>query len=211
MTSNSPWSVKGVAHEAREAAKIAARKSGQPIGVWLSQTILAAATQELKRGYGADRSQPRYPEAPPSNMGGGMPGTAYPPNYAHNAPRPPALTTQAVIESINKLSTRIDAAEQRTTAQIQPIMRKVDHMASQMERVDEIASQIGRVDQISAQLEELKTRGNSGGATTAPVERAVMRMSERLQKLEQRVQPGSGRADPKGKGGGIFARLFRRG
>lgn len=64
MTSNTPWSVKSVAHEAREAAKIAARKAGQPVGLWLSQTILSAATQELKRNHGGDRPPPRYPEAP---------------------------------------------------------------------------------------------------------------------------------------------------
>lgn len=33
------WSVKGVTGEAREAAKTAAQKSGQPIGVWIDQAI----------------------------------------------------------------------------------------------------------------------------------------------------------------------------
>ena len=33
------WSVKGVTGEAREAAKTAARESGQPIGVWIDQAI----------------------------------------------------------------------------------------------------------------------------------------------------------------------------
>lgn len=228
MTSHTPWSVKGVAHEAREAAKIAARKMGQPVGLWLSQTILSAATQELKRGYGGDRSPPNYPEAPnagyPSRQGYGPnygqghgqgpgqgPGQGYgaPPPY-DGAPRPPALTTQAVIESINKLSTRIDAAEQRTSAQIKPIMDKVDQLASQIERVDHVASQIGRVEELAVQIEEIKTKASSP-VTTAPVERAVMRMSERLQKLEQRGQAGGGRGDSGAASPGLFARLFKRG
>lgn len=219
MTSNTPWSVKGVAHEAREAAKIAARKAGQPVGLWLSQTILSAATQELKRGYGAERPPPNYPQAPNSGYpprpgysqgyGQGQ-GAGYgePPPY-DGGPRPPALTTQAVIESINKLSTRIDAAEQRTTAQIKPIMDKVDQLATQIERVDQAASQIGRIDDLAVQIEDMKTKATSP-VTTAPVERAVMRMSERLQKLEQR-NAGSARGEPSAKGGGLFSRLFKRG
>ena len=114
-----------------------------------------------------------------------------------------------MIESINKLSTRIDAAEQRTSAQIKPIMDKVDQLASQIERVDQVASQIGRVDDLAVQLEEIKNKA-SNPVTTAPVERAVMRMSERLQKLEQRNQ-GGGRAEPRSGGGGLFSRLFKGG
>lgn len=221
MTSSTPWSVKGVAHEAREAAKIAARKAGQPVGLWLSQTILSAATQELKRGYGGDRPPPSYPQArnpgyPPRQGYGGQgygqgqnQGYDGPPPYDGGA-RPPALTTQAVIESINKLSTRIDAAEQRTSAQIKPIMEKVDQLANQIERVDQVASQIGRVEDLAVQIEEIKNKA-ANPVTTAPVERAVMRMSERLQKLEQRNQGGSARGEPAAKGGGLFSRLFKRG
>ncbi|MBM3571122.1 MAG: hypothetical protein FJX52_01990 [Alphaproteobacteria bacterium] len=126
--------------------------------------------------------------------------------------RPPALTTQAVIESIKKLSTRIDAAEERTAAQIKPIVDKVDHLATQIDRVDQMAGQLHRIDEIAAQIEEVKNK-SGGPATTAPVERAVMRMSERLQKLEQKVQPGGARGGGDGKSSqrGLFARLFKRG
>jgi hypothetical protein len=48
MATNSPWSVKGVDPEAREAAKIAARKQGVNVGRWLSNAILAAASEELR-------------------------------------------------------------------------------------------------------------------------------------------------------------------
>jgi hypothetical protein len=48
MATNSPWSVQGVDPEAREAAKIAARKQGVNVGRWLSQTILAVASEELR-------------------------------------------------------------------------------------------------------------------------------------------------------------------
>ncbi len=85
MATNSPWSVKGVDPEAREAAKIAARKQGVNVGRWLSQTILAAASEELRTkrddpdqrfgdngGYDANRprevrrEEPAY-DAPPAS------------------------------------------------------------------------------------------------------------------------------------------------
>jgi localization factor PodJL len=39
----SPWSVKGIEPEAREAAKIAARRAGLTIGQWLNLMIRSAA------------------------------------------------------------------------------------------------------------------------------------------------------------------------
>ena len=45
----SPWSVKGVDPEAREAAKIAARRAGLTVGAWLNQMILQTASDQLRR------------------------------------------------------------------------------------------------------------------------------------------------------------------
>ncbi|WPZ35459.1 hypothetical protein T8K17_04770 [Thalassobaculum sp. OXR-137] len=39
MSGSTPWSIKGVSREDREIAKNEARKSGEPIGVWLSRRI----------------------------------------------------------------------------------------------------------------------------------------------------------------------------
>ncbi|CAN0550706.1 unnamed protein product, partial [Laminaria digitata] len=46
----SPWSVKGVEPEAREAAKIAARKAGLTVGAWLTQMIRQSASDQLRSG-----------------------------------------------------------------------------------------------------------------------------------------------------------------
>ncbi|MEQ8586614.1 MAG: hypothetical protein RLO01_10385 [Thalassobaculaceae bacterium] len=43
MSGSSPWSIKGVSREDREIAKEQARKSGEPIGVWLSRRIREAS------------------------------------------------------------------------------------------------------------------------------------------------------------------------
>ena len=38
-----PWSVKGIEPDAREAAKLAARRSGMTLGEWLNSTIMEQA------------------------------------------------------------------------------------------------------------------------------------------------------------------------
>ena len=48
MSADMPWNVNGVEPEAREAARMAARRKGIPVGQWLTQTILTSASQELK-------------------------------------------------------------------------------------------------------------------------------------------------------------------
>ena len=42
MTSNAPWSVKGIERDARETAKAAAHREGMTLGEWLNQMIYAA-------------------------------------------------------------------------------------------------------------------------------------------------------------------------
>ncbi len=49
MKSNIPWSVKGIDPEAREAAKVAARKAGMTLGEWLNSLILQSG--ELPEGF----------------------------------------------------------------------------------------------------------------------------------------------------------------
>lgn len=154
---SSPWSVKGVEPEAREAAKIAARRAGLTIGQWLSQTIRAAATEQLR---GGGRFAAAAEGAASANTTADAAGTA------GSAAQPPAPTMQAIFESIQKLSSRLEATEAKTSAAIAPLADQVDHLAKQ--------------------LDEVKERS---GVSTAPIERAVMRLSERIQKVEENAAP----------------------
>jgi localization factor PodJL len=166
----SPWSVKGIDPEAREAAKIAARRARITVGQWLNQTIRAAASEQLRNG-----GRPA-PEAPRNggftSSTGGEAGVG----HGHHAPEhtahPPAPTMQAIFESIQKLSSRVEAAEIKTTAAIAPLAEQVDSL--------------------TRQIDEVKQHGE---VSTAPVERAVTRLSERLQKIEE----GSGRTRRDGR------------
>ena len=45
--SDNLWAVRGVSQEAKNAAKIAAKKSATSLGVWLSRKIIEAAQAEL--------------------------------------------------------------------------------------------------------------------------------------------------------------------
>ncbi len=42
------WTVRGISHETRTAASIAARRAGMSLGAWLEATIRTAATSEIK-------------------------------------------------------------------------------------------------------------------------------------------------------------------
>lgn len=151
--SNSPWSVKGVDPETREAAKMAARRAGLPIGAWLSQMIRAAAVVQLKGGPAPD------PGAPTS----GDPGPDSSPEAARGpGPSVPAPTMQALFDSIQKLNARLDAVESQTENVISPLEDKVDSLSRELDQV----------------------RGG-GTVSTAPVERAMSRIAERVERLEE--------------------------
>jgi hypothetical protein len=235
MANNSPWSVKGVAPEAREAAKIAARRQGVNVGRWLTQTILAAASEELrsKRGEDSQQKQPgtgasfsfagepskvpeaanqapeAQPPAPQQQQQQQPPQQQqvqqqqqmqqpqqqqqqppqYPPNYA--APPvssgPPALTPEAVLASIQKLASRIEESEQRTADVLKPIADKVGDL--------------------SVQIEDIKTKS---GGNSAPVERAMMRLSERLDRMEEPGKGTGSRPSKTSSSSGVMSRLFGR-
>lgn len=191
MANNSPWSVKGVDPEAREAAKIAARKQGVNVGKWLSQTILSAASEELRTKR--QDAEPNYADnvqsmhRPPRDMPREEPVYREPPRQEPPPGGPPALTAEAVLESIQKLANRIEQSEHRTTEAIQPIAEKVG--------------------ELSGQIEEIKSKS---GASTAPVERAMMRLSERLDRMEDTSKGPSRPSRTSDSDSGFLGRLFGR-
>lgn len=187
MATTSPWSVKGVDPEAREAAKIAARKQGVNVGRWLSQTILAAASEELrsKRSDADERI----------NDAAGAPSHSRDDQFYDRAPQhegpaggPPALTPEAVLESIQKLASRIEESEQRTSEAIRPIADKVGELGDQ--------------------IEDIKSKS---GGSTAPVERAMMRLSERLDRMEEGSETPTRPSRTSESNSGLLGRLLGRG
>ncbi len=161
MPISGPWSVKGIDPETREAAKLAARRAGQPLGAWLTHVIRAAAVAQLKSpGDGAAAS----------SRGDGTQGAG------HAAPASggasvPAPTMQALLDGIQRLAQRVERAERSTTEAIAPLTERLDDLSATVEAV----------------------RERTGGAATAPVERAVTRMAERLDRIEADAKSNRGR------------------
>ena len=131
MAPQSPWSIKGIDPEAREAAKMAARKAGMTHGGWLTRTILAVATHELKRGGNAQKKG--QAQKAPSEWGqDDGPDLSPPP--------PPALTEEAILKSIQQLIQRVEHIEQATQETIAPVFEKVEELA---ERIQEVSEKTG--------------------------------------------------------------------
>lgn len=97
----------------------------------------------------------------------------------------------AVAAELTNLGSRLDDVEKRTEARTVVLTREVKALD---EKVEDLQSQPpGSGDQVG-----------SIAASTAPIERAVMRLAERLQRVEELTLPDEG------PGRGLFARLFRR-
>lgn len=122
MASPSPWSIKGIDPEAREAAKMASRKAGMTLGGWLTRTILSAASHELRRNGGkkTEAGQRQDDDGPD-----------------FSPPPPPALTEEAILKGIQQLAHRIEHIEQITQDSIAPIAQKVEELTERIQEVNE--------------------------------------------------------------------------
>jgi localization factor PodJL len=112
---SSPWSIKGVSPEAREAAKQGARISQQPLGRWLSQVIRVTSENE------AD---------PPAGTNGA--NSSAPTDWA-DAPPSTATTWQ---EAVVRLEAKIADTERQAAAVIQPIGEAVDRVDGRLEAIE---------------------------------------------------------------------------
>ena len=106
-------------------------------------------------------------------------------------PPVPAVELEQVtaLESrLDDLSGELRAIEGQVSGRLDPIGSRLDSM----------------VEEIEVLRAEIDQPRNSTGFSTAPIERAVMRLSERLQRVEDLVLP------EESEGRGFFARLFGR-
>lgn len=132
------WEVVGITPEAREAARIAARRANMSLGGWLTNAIMHAAAAQLR--------------------GGGQPSDG-----ALQAS--PGLGK--LVETMRELSDRIDAAEQRAADVLAP-------MGQRLLRLEE----------------EVELLRAASAPPTAHLERAIARLSERLDGMGGEAEPG---------------------
>ena len=157
------WVLEGVEPEAQEAAKLAAKRAGLPLGTWISQTLMTAAAVELKRGA----STPAQPPFTTTATSGGH--------------QPPTLTTEMLLDNIRRLSQRIETAEQRTSEAIAPLSEKMAHLS---ERVEEVSTRASvstapmerALARMAERLEQLENKGRPRLSEDPPAPRRRFRL-----------------------------------
>lgn len=124
-------------------------------------------------------AHPMYMQQPPQ-----QPQAAQP-----QAPQVDSEEVKALERKIESLQKRLAAAEARSAKEADAVQGRLDKVDSLAHDVDALRNSAGQ-----------ETEPNY---STAPVERAVMRLSERLQRIEDAILPEE-------SSGGFFSRLFRR-
>ena len=177
MAKVSPWSVKGIEPETREAAKTAARRAGITVGQWLNHTIRAATTGQLATPSRAPQDKissdmTHYDESSglsgPLEICGNQTENIPTPNGTAYRAHPPAPTNESMFENFLNPTNRNERTDMKVTANVTPL-------------ADQNVQLSGQVEQFNEQVEQVKSQAV---VSTAPVERAVQRLSERLAKIE---------------------------
>ncbi len=154
MTASAPWSVKGIDPKAREIAKDLARRSGMTLGEWLNQMILDDGAP--------DEASPARPAA----LSSAGAASAY---ARFEAPEHPGDDVLRASEALDRLSARIEAAEQRATLAISGIGQSVSGVLNRLE---------------TAEREQTAVSARFEGAVGELTEEHI-RLTERLQRMEQ--------------------------
>jgi hypothetical protein len=141
---------------------------------------------------------PGMPMPSPMASHWAMPAMAHPmymQQPPHQAPHPPEAP-KVDPEELKALERKIESLQKSLAAAEARAARETEAVETRLAQVDGLARDI----------DALRMAGNQDSEpnySTAPVERAVMRLSERLQRIEEAILPPE-------SGGGFFSRLFRR-
>ena len=156
MTSNAPWSVKGIDPKAREAAKELARQSGMTLGEWLNHSIRQQG-QALREEV---------------------------PSPARSLRGPKLAASGDISEALQRLTDRIEAAEQRSTLAVTGIDQSVRGMLSRLELSEREQVAVGA--RFEGALQETAEVQNQITARLAKLEEqaAGPRSAEALKSLE---------------------------
>ena len=186
MNDENAWNIDGFDPETREAAKLAARKSGLSLAEWLNRTIRHTAARELS---GADR--------------GGADG------------RLPALPMEQMVAALAKQLDRhteeVKAAVAQELASTGPGGRELDELRRAIrETATDIAPATASMNRVARDLETLTgmsdrvdqagLKAEKATMSVAPMERTMRKMADRLHSLEE---------EQAARRRGIFGRLFR--
>ncbi len=159
MSSGGPWSVKGIDPRARARAKTAARREGMTLGEWLNRVILD--DNELAGAHWDDalEAYPGFDGAPSAND----------------------ADDRLIRAMINRLSERIENAEQASARTLSELDKAISQLASNVVK--------------SGQKQSEKLTASDRQLTD--VQRSQVELAKRLKSLEGQVSsaaPGQGKA-----------------
>jgi localization factor PodJL len=179
MTAGAPWSVKGIDPKAREIAKDLARRSGMTLGEWLNQMIMEDPAEDAPEAASAGSSYHRF-----------------------EAPEHPGDDVLRTAEALERLTARIEAAEQRTTQAIGGVDQSVSDVLARLavaEReqtavsarfegaVDELRTDTARVGERLRRVEQEEAGARSAEAVRA-MEAALAKVASHLYDGEARTE-----------------------
>lgn len=168
MSSAGPWSVKGIDPKAREIAKDLARRSGMTLGEWLNQMIIDGGEPEAP-------PPPRElePRRPVLQAG---PQFRTEPRRGYEAEPERAATDEELVRitrALDAFSSRLEAAEHRSTLAISGIDQSVMGVLSRMDGIERDQTAVGA--RFDGGLDEVRT--------------AQAKLAERLRRMEQEDGP----------------------
>lgn len=185
-----PWSVKGIEPEAREAAKIAARREGKTLGQWLNEKIIDASDEEE-----ADISADAALRPPASSSGNPMPQQAL------------QIDFSPVTDALRDLVHRLERSERRSENALTGLDETLADMSTRLERTERMSREPGLLsggsgsglDSTLADLRERLEKSERGleraehlnTDAMRTVERGLRAISNRLEETERRADEAS--------------------
>ncbi|MEO0961529.1 MAG: hypothetical protein AAFY01_03810, partial [Pseudomonadota bacterium] len=185
-----PWSVKGIEPEAREAAKVAARREGKTLGQWLNEKIIDASDEE-----DADISADTALRPPASSSGNPMPQQAL------------QIDFSPVTDALRDLVHRLERSERRSENALTGLDETLADMSTRLERTERMSREPGLLtgsgasglDTTLADLRERLEKSERGleraehlnTDAMRTVERGLRAISNRLEETERRADEAS--------------------
>ncbi len=185
-----PWSVKGIEPEAREAAKVAARREGKTLGQWLNEKIIDASDEEDAE-FSADTAL----RPPASSSGNPMPQQAL------------QIDFSPVTDALRDLVHRLERSERRSENALTGLDETLADMSMRLERTERMSREPGLMagsggsglDTTLAELRERLEKSERGleraehlnTDAMRTVERGLRAISNRLEETERRADEAS--------------------
>ena len=219
-----PWSVKGIEPEAREAAKIAARRAGMTLGAWLNQAILDHGTDEMSASGQSDSSwagsswesastTPRIEKAPLSAEMPPLEDASVSESYKTLLGR----TEGGMADVLKSLASRLEDSETRAERAFRDVDSAVARIAERLERsqrrmdevdghasetlktlqgtMGEVAERLNRVEQGSVRGDTVRDLEKAVGGVVDHIEQADARTGRAIRHIEHAIEDLVGRLE----------------